>query len=798
MKARTKKLKNPAADNQVGDNQVIDLLQKINTAKTSDGQVQRDISQDDQYLNKTALTSLNADTRLLDPLINTLFEGKYLIEKRLGQGGMGVVYQAEHILMERTVAIKFLLGDQMIDQKALKYFKREARAAGRIQHPNATAILDFGIANGICYLVMECLTGQTLRSRLKEVSTFSCTETVQIINQVCEAVEAAHTCNVIHCDLKPENIFLHYKDGQIQVKVIDFGIAKILKDQATLDGTGSINTSTSTDIVGTPQYMSPEQCLSAPLTRQSDIYTLGIIAFEMLTGSLPFDSKYPLTTIYKQVHEMPVKPSELNADIPLAMDKVILTALSKAAADRQPSARIFAEQLIKSLYQDAQAEIITAIDPSPNCANPKCKQPELGEPGYCLNCHTMLIGTKVRHRYEIKSLLGKGGFGTTYLVIDHDCFNELRILKELNFNRLKNNYSLNDCELARRLFKREAEVMLNIRHPGIPKMYAYFTEGEQAYLVQQFIPGETLSAELKRKNRVFSEQEAISILSEMTDILKYLHTHNPPIIHRDIKPQNIMRHKHGNLMLIDFGAVNNVAANIESPQQTFVGTPGFAPPEQMYGYPRPQTDIYALGATIINLLSGYNPTRFYNSRNNRLSWRSHIKVSPLFAELLKDMLNPIIDQRLASITALKSRLKQLTKTQHNKERTPLSIMPLITPSNRDQENPNIDINSIANFCYEVENKLYSMENDTYYQFFNIERTATQTEIQAAYEAILKKYHPSVHESWTDYSEQLHQQLSQIISYAAQIYTVLINTDNRNYYNQSLRNSGKLDLRMVSS
>jgi serine/threonine protein kinase len=218
-----------------------------------------------------------------DALRNTIFEGKYRIEERLGEGGMGVVYRATHILMDRPVAIKFLHSDRLNSTLAVERFKQEARAAGRIHHPNATAVLDFGLADNIFYLVMEYLEGCTLRARMRAKGQLPNKEVSRIISQACEAVEVAHKCNIIHRDLKPDNIFLQQKEGEEIVKVLDFGIAKLLQSG------NQVSELTTEAFMGTPYYMSPEQFQSDPLTPASDVYSLGIIIFEMLTGRRPFD-----------------------------------------------------------------------------------------------------------------------------------------------------------------------------------------------------------------------------------------------------------------------------------------------------------------------------------------------------------------------------------------------------------------------------------------------------------------------------------------------------------------------------
>lgn len=279
-----------------------------------------------------------------DPLIGTLFEGKYKIESKIGEGGMGSVYRATHIFMERPVAIKFLHGDRTTDTAAIERFKVEARAAGRIQHPHATAVTDFGVtSNNTFYLVMEYLEGRSLRERIKAEGALPLDETVRIIAQTCDAVEAAHKRGIVHRDLKPDNIFLQREDNTENVKVLDFGIAKLTQGGASagLTSTGMI--------VGTPYYMSPEQCQGDHLDHCADIYSLGVIIFEMVTGKLPFTADSPLSIVLKHVSEPPPSPRKFNPNLPEAVEAVILKALSKRRQDRQQSAMQLAEELGKAV-----------------------------------------------------------------------------------------------------------------------------------------------------------------------------------------------------------------------------------------------------------------------------------------------------------------------------------------------------------------------------------------------------------------------------------------------------------------
>ena len=281
-----------------------------------------------------------------DPLLGLVLDDKYRLDERLGEGGMGTVYHATHLLIERPVAVKVLNPRLIADEAAKERFRREARAAGRLQHSNAVAVTDFGeTREGVVYLVMELLEGRPLREVLARDAPLDAARAVSLMLQISAAVEAAHQAGIIHRDLKPGNIFLVLRpDSPYIVKVLDFGIAKIAADEEgnlidTLTGTGVM--------VGTPRYMSPEQCDGATLTPASDVYSLGVILYEMLTGQTPFSGVSPLALALAHSSESPRPPRELVANISPALEAVVLHALEKAPEARPSDAGYFRRELFE-------------------------------------------------------------------------------------------------------------------------------------------------------------------------------------------------------------------------------------------------------------------------------------------------------------------------------------------------------------------------------------------------------------------------------------------------------------------
>lgn len=278
--------------------------------------------------------------------VGALLDDKYRLEEKIGEGGTGEVYRATHIHMDSTVAVKILHASLASDQTMLERFRREARAAAQIRHANAVAVTDFGVTRdtGIAYLVMEFLEGEDLRERINRRRRLEYDDVLNILDQTCAAVHTAHTKGIIHRDLKPDNIWiLKAEQGVERVKVLDFGIAK-LKSYA-----GATNLTEKGLIIGTPNYMSPEQCRGEQLDPRSDIYSLGVIVYEMLTGDAPFQADTPVAVVLKHASEPPRPPSQLRPDIPIDVENVVLRALDKKRENRQGTALQLVNELEKAL-----------------------------------------------------------------------------------------------------------------------------------------------------------------------------------------------------------------------------------------------------------------------------------------------------------------------------------------------------------------------------------------------------------------------------------------------------------------
>lgn len=285
--------------------------------------------------------------RLYEQLVGQNIADRFQITSLLGFGGMGAVYQAVQRNMQRDVALKVIPSH---DPTTSARFKREALTISKLHHPNTVTVFDYGETDrGLLFLAMEMLSGHTLSDLIETGGPMSPNQTVHIASQVCRSLNEAHSSNIVHRDIKPDNIFLIEVDNDPNfVKVLDFGIAKIVRgeDNVELTGTGRI--------IGTPKYMSPEQILAEPVDHRSDIYSLACIVFEMLCGSPPFRDSSTTKLMLAHAHQAPPTfserlPNQALSRIPGPLEQVVRRALSKSPSQRQPSIDAFREELEQAL-----------------------------------------------------------------------------------------------------------------------------------------------------------------------------------------------------------------------------------------------------------------------------------------------------------------------------------------------------------------------------------------------------------------------------------------------------------------
>jgi serine/threonine protein kinase len=281
-----------------------------------------------------------------DPFAGLTVDDKYLVEEPVGAGGMGAVYRARHLSMDRPVAIKFLHQRFVEDEAARNRFQAEARAAVKLCHPNAVSVTDFGqTSEGVVYIVMELLEGRTLREILNREAPLETARATSIMLQTSDAVAAAHVAGIIHRDLKPSNILVTQSAEQpAVVKVLDFGIATFSAD----DNEDAPMLAQTNTVIGTPRYMSPEQHNGNDLTPAADVYSLGVILYEMLAGTVPFSGSTPAEIAEKHANNPPQSPRGIVAAIPEDVERIVLHALEKQPADRPANAGEFRRELLET------------------------------------------------------------------------------------------------------------------------------------------------------------------------------------------------------------------------------------------------------------------------------------------------------------------------------------------------------------------------------------------------------------------------------------------------------------------
>src|SRR4051812_1441603 len=251
----------------------------------------------------------------------TVVDQRYSIVSRIGSGGMADVYCAQDLQLGRKVALKLLYRRFAEDEEFVERFKREASAAAGLQHPNVVGVYDRGEWDGTYYIAMEYLEGRSLKQVLQEEGPLPADRAIDIVIQILRAARFAHQRGIIHRDIKPHNVIL---DEEGRAKVTDFGIARAGASDMTETGS----------IMGTAQYLSPEQAQGHAVSAQSDLYAIGIVLYELLTGRVPFDGDSPVTIALKQVSELPIPPSAFNPSVPPELDAIVLRALEKDPARR--------------------------------------------------------------------------------------------------------------------------------------------------------------------------------------------------------------------------------------------------------------------------------------------------------------------------------------------------------------------------------------------------------------------------------------------------------------------------------
>ncbi|HEY5938388.1 MAG TPA: serine/threonine-protein kinase, partial [Kofleriaceae bacterium] len=492
---------------------------------------------------------------------------RYVINELLGAGGTALVFGGHDELLGRQIALKLLRPQYAGDADEAARFLRAAKLVSQLHHENIVVVHDCGEDTdlGVVYLVMERLIGATLAEVKGKTTRLSWQRTIRILVQVCRALGRSHEQGILHRDLSLRNITLVTSSGRADVvKLCDFGLARTTQGDDRVTSTGTA--------VGTPAYMAPELVRGdADQNHRVDIYALGVIAYELLSGKLPHESATMVAMIARKLTAPPTPLSEAcpGVELPPGLETLIMACLEHDPSARPESASLIERDLL-------------ALDP---------ESPRAGG----------LVG-QVIGNHRVVERLAQGGMGEIYLV-EHEVIGTKAALKVLLPEIATN------PEAVER-FIQEARASGNIPSPHIPRCYDLgFLPDKRAYVLMDLIEGESVAAEIKRAGPM-SLADVKQVVRQTAGALAA--AHDLGIIHRDIKPEHIMIQRGSaglHVKLLDFGIAKIVTDTTTRTQVgVFMGTPLYCAPEQVLGEPvGPATDAYALGATAYEMLTGRPP-----------------------------------------------------------------------------------------------------------------------------------------------------------------------------------------------
>jgi serine/threonine protein kinase len=406
--------------------------------------------------------------------VGDVIDQRYEVLGPLGIGGMGAVYRARRVKLGDEVAIKIVRADGELSEVLRERFLRESRVCAQLRHPNIVSILDFDVDESIGpFLVMEMLNGPSLKRELTELGPFEPRSAAHIVTSLANALQLAHDQGVVHRDLKPANVVSHrFDSGEKTYKLIDFGLANI---RQASDATAL---TVEREFLGTVSYASPEQLRGENVTLRSDIYSLGAMVFEMLTGRPPFQAGDPFALVTQHLTVPPPRPTTLRADLPAHVDEVVLRAMAKDPAERWASASEFARALASPLIG---SQTITGVQP-------------------------VTAGSAFAAKYELKDLVAEGRLASLVYRGEH------RDLQHPVAIRVLRKEGSRNWDAARDRFRHEAKV-LQVTHPSVLLVRDYGEEADFVYVVTDMVKGQSLRERLTRQGpvpwselRVFARQ----------------------------------------------------------------------------------------------------------------------------------------------------------------------------------------------------------------------------------------------------------------------------------------------------
>jgi eukaryotic-like serine/threonine-protein kinase len=504
----------------------------------------------------------------------------YRILDRLGGGGMGVVYKAVDLKLDRPVALKFLSSQRGASEEHKRRFIREARAASALDHPNICTVYEIDeTPDGALFIAMALCEGETLRDRIAR-GPLPVGEAVEIAEQIAAGLARAHGRGIVHRDVKPANVIVA-PDGR--VKLVDFGIAK-LADQSRLTRAGTT--------VGTAGYMSPEQLHGEEPDPRTDVWSLGVVIYEMVTGHSPFEAESETETVKAILRRAQQPMAVLRPGVPPALERIVERALAKRLEDRTASMDAMSAELRRlaaglatpSRASDPDRTVVEIPAPLPPPPLPETRE----------GLHGQAVGP-----YEILEILGGGGMGVVYKARD----TRLARIVALKFLPPE----LTRDREAKMRFEQEARAASSLDHPNLCTILEMGEAPDgRLYMAMPCYDGETLRRKIERGP--LPVEEAVDVALQIARGLAKAHRNG--IIHRDVKPANLILTSDGVVKILDFGLAKLAGSAAISRTGSSAGTPAYMSPEQARGDEvDPRADLWSLGVVLYEMLTGRRPFR---------------------------------------------------------------------------------------------------------------------------------------------------------------------------------------------
>jgi serine/threonine protein kinase len=517
-----------------------------------------------------------------DPLVGTRVR-EYEILEVLGKGGMGAVYRARHVYLDEDRAIKVIKSDRTADPSFVDRFIREARLLSKLRSRHLVQVFEFGtLGEHTFFMVMELLAGESVLERLRTHGRLSVEDSIRIVREAALGLDAAHRKGIVHRDISPDNLFLVTDEqGDEVTKVIDFGIAKPLFE--------TVPSGTATNVfIGKFEYCSPEQCGALQegetIDARADVYSLAITLYNMLTGRLPFRSTSPHGYLIKHATEAPPPPSQFVPPdtIPEGLERVVMKALGKDRSTRQSS----------------MAELVAELD-AVEISSPVQAGATIDRPAATPEHRTgdVAIGELFASRYVIEAKIGEGGMGAVYRASD-------TILEVPVALKVISRKVVPDRRTLDRL-KREVILARKVAHPNVCRIHDIGESGGFHYVSMELLKGQDLAHLLSTSGR-FTLAHGLPLARQLLEALR--EAHRVGVVHRDLKPQNIMVDPRGHLSIMDFGISVSNEVNRITQTGMVVGTPHYMSPEQVLGRKvDSRADLYSVGVILFRMFTGSLP-----------------------------------------------------------------------------------------------------------------------------------------------------------------------------------------------